>query len=129
VSGELRASLSVANTAKLRGVEVVQLYADDPATGMMLLVQPLIGFARGGPGAPQAKRRGLGGDTRSAMIGGAVLREQRVPSDFMDRSSTRLGESMQSDYAGCVCRDQWASELYDVDPGSNALLQFPLARK
>jgi beta-glucosidase len=46
VSGELRASLTVKNTGKRRGTEVVQLYAADTATGVALPAQQLIGFAR-----------------------------------------------------------------------------------
>jgi beta-xylosidase len=46
VNGEIRASLSVKNTGKVRGTEVVQLYAADTATGVTLPAQQLIGFAR-----------------------------------------------------------------------------------
>jgi beta-xylosidase len=46
VNGELRLSLTVTNTGKRRGTEVVQLYAADTATGVTLPAQQLIGFAR-----------------------------------------------------------------------------------
>ena len=46
VSGEARVSLSVTNSGKRRGTEVVQLYAADTATGVTLPAQQLIGFAR-----------------------------------------------------------------------------------
>jgi beta-glucosidase len=46
VSGELRLSLTVTNSGKRRGTEVVQLYAADTATGVTLPAQQLIGFAR-----------------------------------------------------------------------------------
>jgi beta-glucosidase len=46
VDGELRASLTVRNTGKRRGTEVVQLYAEDTATGVTLPAQQLIGFQR-----------------------------------------------------------------------------------
>ena len=46
VGGELRASLTVTNTGKRRGTEIVQLYAADTATGVTLPAQQLIGFAR-----------------------------------------------------------------------------------
>jgi beta-xylosidase len=46
VSGEARVSLSVTNTGKRRGTEVVQLYAADIATGVTLPAEQLIGFAR-----------------------------------------------------------------------------------
>ena len=46
VGGELRASLTVKNTGKRRGTEVVQLYAADTATGVTLPAQQLVGFAR-----------------------------------------------------------------------------------
>lgn len=46
MSGEARVSLSVTNTGKRRGTEVVQLYAADTATGVTLPAQQLIGFAR-----------------------------------------------------------------------------------
>ncbi len=49
VSGELRASLTVTNTGKRRGTEVVQLYAADTASGVTLPAQQLIGFARVDP--------------------------------------------------------------------------------
>ena len=39
VSGELRASLTVKNTGKRRGTEVVQLYAADTASGVTLPAQ------------------------------------------------------------------------------------------
>jgi Fibronectin type III-like domain len=39
-------SLTVTNTGKRRGTEVVQLYAADTATGVTLPAQQLIGFAR-----------------------------------------------------------------------------------
>jgi beta-glucosidase len=39
-------SLTVTNTGKRRGTEVVQLYASDTATGVTLPAQQLIGFAR-----------------------------------------------------------------------------------
>jgi beta-glucosidase len=44
--GELRASITVTNTGKRRGLEIVQLYAADTATGITLPAQQLIGFAR-----------------------------------------------------------------------------------
>jgi beta-glucosidase len=46
VGGELRAFVTVKNTGKRRGIEVVQLYAADTATGVTLPAQQLIGFAR-----------------------------------------------------------------------------------
>jgi beta-glucosidase len=46
VNGEARLSLTVTNTGKRRGTEVVQLYAADTATGVTLPAQQLIGFAR-----------------------------------------------------------------------------------
>jgi beta-glucosidase len=46
VTGELRLSLTITNTGKWRGTEVVQLYAADTATGVTLSAQQLIGFAR-----------------------------------------------------------------------------------
>jgi beta-glucosidase len=46
VSGEFRASLTVTNSGKQRGTEVVQLYAADTATGVTLPAQQLVGFVR-----------------------------------------------------------------------------------
>jgi len=46
VGGEARVSLTVTNTGKRRGTEIVQLYAADTATGVTLPAQQLIGFAR-----------------------------------------------------------------------------------
>jgi beta-glucosidase len=46
VNGEARLSLTVTNTGKRHGTEVVQLYAADTATGVTLPAQQLIGFAR-----------------------------------------------------------------------------------
>ena len=46
VSGELRLSLTVINTGKRSGTEIVQLYAAVTATGVTLPAQQLIGFAR-----------------------------------------------------------------------------------
>lgn len=46
VAGEAQVSLTVSNTGKLRGTEIVQLYAADTATGVTLPAQQLIGFAR-----------------------------------------------------------------------------------
>ncbi|HEY1304094.1 MAG TPA: glycoside hydrolase family 3 N-terminal domain-containing protein [Vicinamibacterales bacterium] len=46
VSGEARMSLTVINSGKRRGTEVVQVYAADTATGVTLPAQQLIGFAR-----------------------------------------------------------------------------------
>jgi beta-xylosidase len=46
VSGEARVSLTVRNSGKRRGTEIVQLYAADTATGVTLPAQQLIGFAR-----------------------------------------------------------------------------------
>jgi beta-glucosidase len=46
VGGELHASLTIRNTGKRRGTEIVQLYAADTATGVTLPAQQLIGFAR-----------------------------------------------------------------------------------
>jgi beta-glucosidase len=46
VGGELRASLTITNTGKRRGIEIVQLYAADTAIGLTLPAQQLIGFAR-----------------------------------------------------------------------------------
>jgi beta-glucosidase len=45
-NGELRASLTITNSGERRGVEIVQLYAADTATGVTLPAQQLIGFAR-----------------------------------------------------------------------------------
>ena len=44
-SSDFRLSLTVRNTGKRRGTEVVQLYAADTATGVTLPAQQLIGFA------------------------------------------------------------------------------------
>src|SRR5262245_24124175 len=44
--GELRLSLTITNTGKRHGTEIVQLYAADTATGVTLPAQQLIGFAR-----------------------------------------------------------------------------------
>jgi beta-xylosidase len=41
-----RLSLTVTNTGRRRGTEVVQLYAADTATGLTLPAQQLVGFAR-----------------------------------------------------------------------------------
>jgi beta-glucosidase len=46
VDGEAHASLTITNTGKRSGAEVVQLYAADTATGVTLPGQQLIGFAR-----------------------------------------------------------------------------------
>jgi beta-glucosidase len=46
VGGELHASVTITNTGKRRGTEIVQLYAADTATGITLPAQQLIGFAR-----------------------------------------------------------------------------------
>jgi beta-xylosidase len=46
VDGELRLSLTIANTGDRHGTEVVQLYAADTATGVTLPAQQLVGFAR-----------------------------------------------------------------------------------
>ena len=46
VSGEARMFLTVTNTGKRRGTEVIQLYAADTATGVTLPAQQLVGFAR-----------------------------------------------------------------------------------
>jgi beta-glucosidase len=46
VSGELRASLTIKNTGKRRGTEIVQLYAADTATAVTLPAQQLVGFER-----------------------------------------------------------------------------------
>jgi glycosyl hydrolase family 3/fibronectin type III domain protein len=46
VAGELRASLTIRNSGKRRGTEVVQLYAADTAIGITLPAQQLIGFQR-----------------------------------------------------------------------------------
>ena len=46
VRGEVQVSLTVTNTGKRRGTEIVQLYAADTATGLTLPAQQLIGFAR-----------------------------------------------------------------------------------
>jgi len=46
VGGEARVSVTVTNTGKRRGTEVVQLYAADTATGVTLPAQQLVGFAR-----------------------------------------------------------------------------------
>jgi beta-glucosidase len=46
VNGEAQVSLTISNTGKRRGTEIVQLYAADTATGVTLPAQQLIGFAR-----------------------------------------------------------------------------------
>jgi beta-glucosidase len=46
VNGEARVSLTITNSGKRRGTEVVQLYAADTATGVTLPAQQLVGFAR-----------------------------------------------------------------------------------
>ena len=46
VNAEIRASLTITNSGKRRGTEIVQLYAADTATGVTLPAQQLIGFAR-----------------------------------------------------------------------------------
>jgi beta-xylosidase len=46
VNGEAQASLTVTNTGKRRGTEVVQLYAADTATSVTLPAQQLVGFTR-----------------------------------------------------------------------------------
>jgi nucleotide-binding universal stress UspA family protein len=46
VGSEAKMSLTVANSGKRRGTEIVQLYAGDTATGVTLPAQQLVGFAR-----------------------------------------------------------------------------------
>jgi beta-glucosidase len=46
VAGELRASLTIRNSGKRRGTEIVQLYAADTATAVTLPAQQLVGFER-----------------------------------------------------------------------------------
>jgi beta-xylosidase len=46
VGGEIRASLTIRNAGGRAGTEVVQLYAEDTATGVTLPAQQLVGFAR-----------------------------------------------------------------------------------
>jgi beta-glucosidase-like glycosyl hydrolase len=46
VNGELRAHVNVRNSGTRRGVEIVQLYAADTASGVTLPAQQLAGFAR-----------------------------------------------------------------------------------
>jgi beta-glucosidase len=46
VGGEARLWLTITNTGKRHGTEVVQLYAADTATGVTLPAQQLIGFTR-----------------------------------------------------------------------------------
>jgi beta-xylosidase len=46
VGGEIRLSLTVTNTGRRRGTEVVQLYVADTANGVTLPAQQLVGFAR-----------------------------------------------------------------------------------
>jgi beta-glucosidase len=46
VSGEIRASVTITNSGRVQGTEVVQLYAADTATCITLPAQQLIGFAR-----------------------------------------------------------------------------------
>jgi len=55
VNGEVRAALTITNSGKRRGTEIVQLYAADTATGVTLPAQQLIGFQRVelDPGASQ----------------------------------------------------------------------------
>jgi len=45
-AGELRASLTIRNTGKRRGTEIVQVYAADTATAVTLPAQQLIGLER-----------------------------------------------------------------------------------
>jgi beta-xylosidase len=46
VGGTVQASLTVTNTGRRRGIEVVQLHAADTATGLTRPAQPPVGFAR-----------------------------------------------------------------------------------
>src|SRR5688572_25617165 len=46
VGGEARLSLTIINTGRQRGTEVVQLYAADTATGVTVPAQQLVGFVR-----------------------------------------------------------------------------------
>jgi len=46
VGGEARVSLTVSNTGKRRGTEIVRLYAADTAIGVTLPAQQLVGFTR-----------------------------------------------------------------------------------
>lgn len=46
MAGDAGVTLTVTNTGKRRGTEVVQLYAADTATGVTLPAQQLIGFTR-----------------------------------------------------------------------------------
>jgi beta-glucosidase len=46
INGAARASVTVTNAGDRRGTEVVQLYAEDTATGVTLPAQQLVGFAR-----------------------------------------------------------------------------------
>jgi beta-xylosidase len=59
VNGDARVSVTVRNTGKRRGVEVVQLYAADTATGVTLPAQQLVGFARVDLEPGQAKTVGF----------------------------------------------------------------------
>ncbi|MBV9380024.1 MAG: glycoside hydrolase family 3 C-terminal domain-containing protein [Streptosporangiaceae bacterium] len=46
VGGEIRASVQIKNSGPRHGTEIIQLYAEDTATGVTLPAQQLIGFAR-----------------------------------------------------------------------------------
>jgi len=59
VSGEAKVSITMKNTGNRRGVEVVQLYAADTATGVTLPAQQLVGFARVDLEPGQAKTVGF----------------------------------------------------------------------
>jgi beta-xylosidase len=73
VGGELRLSLTVTNTGKRRGTEVVQLYAADTATGVTLPAQQLIGFA-GSTWSPARRRPSIRGADEPARLHGTFRR-------------------------------------------------------
>ena len=90
VGGEARVSLTVTNTGKRRGTEIVQLYAADTATGVTRPAQQLIGFARVELGARRVeKRRVRGADElikeRRASKGAACRTAGSSDGRFVDK--------------------------------------------
>ena len=79
VSGEARVSLTVTNTGKRRGTEVVQLYAADTATGVTLPAQQLVGFIQLGLD-PGALRPSFRIPRSRSRLSPKAMRRRRPPS-------------------------------------------------
>ncbi len=116
--GELTVSVTVSNTGQRDGVEVVQLYLEDPVAGVTRPIRQLIGFARVAVPVAGSRRVGFRLHTdRFSFTGAQRLR-------IVEPGELRLQVAASAEDAGLVAQIRLTGPVRQV--GSGRILDTPV---